>query len=344
MAKIEDDKLAQSLYKNGIGHIIAALKDAELAKQDKFRVITAIQNGYTGILSLLKAKLAAESAEDGHSLIWRKIKPVLRNGMRVWVGFEKGQTVDWDEIRRNFEHLQGPEMDWKKWWSRLDALRKFRNDCEHYQVQLGDASIEGHLSTIFFSVDSLLRNVIGVQPENELGKAWATVAQDAEVCERIRTERDKIFMGLNWISLRLPELIKMHTCPECSFPIIALDHVDKNCEALNSTFKCASCGAGFDYADLIEDVLNSHEFDDYGFRFEEAAYASPHIGSCAHCGHAGFDAEADICYCCGYKHQYVCNRCGERLTIDEIEAFLANESSLPECSYCHHMWEKVMEE
>jgi transcription elongation factor Elf1 len=77
----------------------------------------------------------------------------------------------------------------------------------------------------------------------------------AEVFAKEQEECKKSMDAIDWKYKTLEECIGFATCPECGSPLVRTDEVGKYRPSLE--VKCASCGASFEAANVIESCLEA---------------------------------------------------------------------------------------
>lgn len=333
------DQVAESLYKSGIGMIRSAIDDAEAADKtgDLVRCLIAIRSVYSGILLILKSRLAEASAKDENALIYSDFTPVLQKNGRVC--FEHSdRTVDFEEIKARLKQLNPPVA--ASIWAKLGDLRKFRNAAEHKFVEYDQSVVSGHLFSAHEIIAAILKGVVEISPKDALGDRWKKLLSITAVAKEYAKQRKTAFNKLQWFNPRLRELALLQPCSACGYTIVLLAEDCTSDKADESTFKCASCHHVFEYPEWMEEILQSQTFDDFGGRWKDEYLADRHIGCCPDCGRYGFDVETDMCYCCGFKKEYYCDCCGNKLRIDEVEECGDPNPNYVECFGCRYRMEK----
>jgi len=338
------DGVAERLQNNGTDLVKLGIQDAGAAetKKDCRRYLTSILNIYAGLLLLLKSRLAEESSLDGNALIYSRFDPALDESRRVIWKHNSNRTIGFDEICQRMGALAVPGLD-ENFWKTMRKLRDFRNDIEHKFAAADCESLASNLIIAYDLLGIVCVSVMDQSPSEALGDEWKELLGLTEVVRHVRDMRDAKFNKIIWMSPRLKELVSEARCPECAYPVLSFSGERDDCErAEECTFKCGACGSEFEYGPFVEDLLNAEKFDDYGGRWKDEFFADRHIGICPSCERYGFDAETDMCYCCGYHCEHRCYCCGERLTIGEIESNVADGVSNFECFHCRHVREKEM--
>ena len=329
-----DDEIAAKIYRNGILLVTLGIIDSRATERRQQRIVTSIVNSYAGILLLLKAELASRSAVKGYDLLWTK-------AYLKWKAKHPGmegqpRTANYDEIRRRISGIAYDGVDWPDFWAKLDVVHDYRCDIEHRYSDLNADALKVHLAHVCEIVDLIFSRIIGVNPADELEEAWEILSQIASVVKRQEKERNDEFGGLTWMNTRLRELAQRHVCPKCGYQIMRVKERGEDGTAMASTFRCGSCNKVFEYGDMMDDILKTQSFKDYGWRVKDEWFAPRHIGTCPECNRYGFDAETDTCYCCGHTYDYICQSCEEPLTIDEIETLDFDDSCFIQCAECRH--------
>lgn len=336
-----NEKIADGLRKNGTDLIKLGIQDADMAatNDDARRYLTAVLNVFAGMLLLLKSRLADASVKDNYALIYMKVDPVLKPDGSVGVRPVGRKTVDFSEIQKRMMMLGLPGLD-ERFWKGMQKLQGFRNDAEHYFAKMDETTCSANMLTVHDALIAICDFVLEESPQNIFGDEWRMLLKQADVAERLRNERDETMKGMQWINQRLEEMFDEGSCPKCGFQILSVDSISPNGKAVDSTFRCTACGQTFAYDELMEHLITTGSFDDYGGRWKDECFAPRHIGICPNCGRYAFDADTDTCYCCGCHEEYVCAMCGEKLTIDEIENNELEITYRSLCSHCRYLAEK----
>ena len=132
-----------SIIQNAVDSIAIGLED--YLSTDKRRIVSSARNIFAGIILLFKHKLCELSPSDADEvLIKQQVLPKIDTiGAVRWIGKGK-KTVDIQNIKERFKSL-GIVVNWK----RLDEIKQYRNDIEHYFSKLNTQSVQKLISDSF---------------------------------------------------------------------------------------------------------------------------------------------------------------------------------------------------
>lgn len=276
---------------------------------------------------MYKEKLRRLSHVDSDEvLIKAKITVKLdENGEITFVG-EGKKTVDVNEIRNRFKSL-GIFTDWKL----LDKIQEVRNNLEHYKFD-GDASILVEvINNCFIIIRNFLNDALDTDPlsvfDNDI---WEVFLKNEEVLEQERS----IVTASYENSLLEPKIKYFFDFIECMHCGSELVEITGESDINDVNGYCRTCGKDNYGPTLLERAIQiSTDAEDY--------YSVKHGGGtlfdvCPECRNRTFCNEEGICYVCEYEIVYEeCERCGNSLSLEE-QCFEGL------CSYCNHMFEKMM--
>lgn len=322
---IEEYAGVDTIFNNAITSISVGVEDYQC--NSNARNLSAIRNIYSGILLLYKEKLRRMSPVDSDEvLIKSKIAVKLdSNGKLTYIG-EGKKTVDVKEIRNRFKSLE-ISTD----WNRLDKIQGVRNNLEHYMFD-GDSSILAEvINNCFIIIRNFLINELDIDPlsifDNDI---WEVFLKNNEVLME-----EQIIVLESYENSMLDDKIKYFLksidCMHCGSELV---EITQGNDIYDVNGYCRTCGKENYGPILIERAIDiSTGFEDYR--------SVKHGGGtlfdvCPECGYRTFCNEEGLCYVCQYESEYeTCERCGESLSLDE-QCFEGL------CSYCNHMFEKIM--
>lgn len=316
-----------SLIKNAIDSIELGVEDYEKTNSDPRRASSAIRNFFAGVLLLLKEKLRQESpAGSNDALLYEKIiyKRAPDQSV-VFVGSGK-KTVDVGQIQERYKNL-GLALD----VAPLNELQQMRNDIEHNDASAHPhAKVQAAIARTFVLVVRVLEDHLGQKPNAVFsGDVWQTMLSEAQMYNEIEERCRKSRADLSGIPDAATDLLDSLECPHCGSMLLEATSGDY----IDSEYECHVCGKPSSLAVLLPPVIK--------IAFAGAAYeaykdggAAP-IGTCPTCYADAFHVGDDVCLVCGEGRQYTsCDRCEAELSLDEQDSGM--------CSWCQHMFDKVM--
>jgi hypothetical protein len=157
-----------SLLTNAKSSIIMGLEDYSSSRSD--RIISCTRNLFAGILLLFKHKLNILSPSNSkEALVKEKVIPKIgSNGQVKWVGNGK-KTVNVPQIRKRFDSL-GISVNWE----RVDNIRRFRNNVEHYYTGLSKDAMRDLISNSFLIIRDFVSQHLDLDPKIFLGEQVST--------------------------------------------------------------------------------------------------------------------------------------------------------------------------
>ncbi len=206
-----------SILQNAIDSIAIGLEDYELSENDKRRLISSTRNIFAGILLLFKHKLCELSPPDSdESLIKQKILPVIDStGAVNWIGKGK-KTVDVQNIKDRFDSL-GIDVD----WNRIDSIKTYRNNIEHYYSTQNLQSVRKLISDSFLIIRDFVSDHLNADPKQLLGEnAWTILIKVNEVYEKEKLVCVEALETLEFLNDEILYLFENYSCNECGSDLI----------------------------------------------------------------------------------------------------------------------------
>ncbi len=310
------------LLANAISSIEVGVEDYKL--NEPRRAASAVRNLYAGVLLLLKEKLRRDSpAGSNDALIYELVEFQRRPRGIAFVGKGK-KTVDVEQIRERFKSL-GLSLD----ETRLDQLRRIRNDIEHHSLKDSHAKVQEAIARTFVLVASVLEDHLGLKAHETFAEGvWQTMLDEAETFKEVEDRCRQSVAALVNVPSAGDAVLDYLECPRCGSSLI---EAAANTSYFDATFTCRACGVGTDLSEAIPRALAAL----YAGEAYDVAKdgGEPSIGTCPVCNAEAFHVEDDVCLVCGESRQYTeCERCEANLSLDEQETGL--------CSYCQHMADK----
>jgi hypothetical protein len=306
---------------NARDSIVMGLED--YSSSNPKRLISCTRNLFAGILLLFKYKLSLLSpANSDEALIKQKVLPRIdSSGSVVWIGQGKN-TVDVQQIKERFISLR-IRVD----WDRVEEIRKFRNDIEHYQSELPKAAMHKLISDSFLIIRNFLSQHLDLDPKKFLGKkAWNTLISVSEVYQKEKEECVKVIDTIEWGSEALYSALISYECSNCGSGLISIRKPKKKRD--DNVFHCRSCRTSWDFETIAEAAIKDYfEWDEY-LHYSEGGELP--IITCPECLHDTYIIDEQSCVLCGASAEHECARCGNEIPPEEIDGS-------GYCSWCAHM-------
>lgn len=315
-----------SIFQNAIDSIELGIEDYQINTPE--RLMSAVRNFYAGILLLFKAKLSELSLNSDESLLKQQIIPVHENGAIIWKGKGK-KTVDYDQI---IERLKSLGIDIDK--QRLDAIRSYRNNIEHYydKDKTKSESVRQYISSCFI----IIRDFIAVQFSKDPKECfkpeiWTVLVKETEVYQAEKGSCLESLQSLAWRNEIICTLFSKYICDACGSDLI--EPLDKSIgDSVDAKFRCRICDEEWEYFGLLIIVCEKEAEDDWR---SIADGGNPTFIDCPDCGNKCYYTCEEICLKCEVEGPFICKRCGMDIPYEELDYFHRDY-----CSYCDHMMSK----
>lgn len=291
-----------SILNNARDSIIIGIEDYKLATDggDEKRFLSSTRNLFAGILLLFKHKLSKLSPiGTDEVLIKKRIRPHRDGEKLTWKG-QGGNTVDFDQIKERSKSL-GINVEWK----RLDRIKEYRNNIEHYYAKDSADSVRTMISDCFLVINNFVTNELSLDPQELLGKdTWDTLVSIKEVHEAEKEAcNTKLRDDYDWKTHTAYKAAINYYCDDCFSDLISVND--------DSDFYCKTCGEIYDSEKFIEDALE-HEFS-YTIRDIQQG-AEPELFRCPDCDKETYTRGENICHLCGITQELRCIRCGDDIS------------------------------
>jgi hypothetical protein len=320
-----------SIFRNAISSIKIGFEDFQ--DDDEQRIISSVRNIYAGVLLLSKEVLVRMSPDnDPDLLISKNIKPVQKSDGSIVFESVGTTTLDRHDLFKRFSEL-GIKIDQKP----IEILSRIRNDIEHKSIAHPKETVEAAIANVLPLIADLLITHLGTDPAEALGDTWAEMLKVKEFYDNQLSFCNNTISKITFHSVT----IENHglICPECNSKLIEQEDPE-NTEQTEMKLSCRTCGIKPDTDSLILHTLVEATFGEAYIRMKDAAEDGP-CQHCPECGNESYIDYEEACAICEYHMEVeYCERCGEKLTHDEIA--LPNDSGF--CGYCNHMSEKIMRE
>ena len=296
-----------SILINAVDSIALGLEDYQTstAEEDERRIISCARNIYAGILLLFKHQLSS-----------------IDNRL-IWIGKRK-KTIDYQGIKDKFESLSI-----KVEWGRIDKIRDYRNDAEHYFSTLEHKAVQGLISNSFLIIRDFVTEQLKEDPKELLGSdAWSTLLEIHEVYEREKAVCASSLGTLDFFSETIFDAFVSYSCEDCSSGLIFSNELNE--DARESKFVCKSCDATYSYEEIVSPAIKDHYYVESYLAIKDGE--DDPVADCPFCGGA-YLFEEKICAECGESAVHECELCGNGISSEEL-----SEDSL--CGYCSHVMSK----
>jgi hypothetical protein len=314
-----------SLLQNAMDSIALGLEDYQ--SKDPRRILSSVRNIYAGILLLFKQKLLELSPPGSNEvLIKRKMSPrKTPSGTIEFVG-EGRQTVDVREIRERFEDLK-IGVDWK----RVNQVRDFRNDVEHYHSAISPDARKKSLSDCFLVIRDFIVTHLERDPKDTLGEvSWAALVSESGVYEAEKKECVATFKEIDWKSDTLFQALKECLCEDCDSGLLRI--LEPVADRESNEFECKSCGKTYEFEQMA--ILALGQFAAWESHSAIRDGEAPPIIECPECSNTAYVLSEDRCAICLTELERECQGCGADIPVEGLE--LANGY----CGWCNHMMSK----
>lgn len=320
-----------SLFENAIASIRMGVED--LRQQDADRDMSSVRNFYAGVLLLAKEAIIRQAPNADPSLvIGAKMKPIPDGNGGIEMEQVGHTTVDFQQITERAKSF-GVALDHKA----LKELNSIRNDIEHHYTSESSTAIRAAVSKGFPIVASLCRQM-DEDPIMLLGETWTTMLETKEMYDKELLEAKQTLARIAWYSASVSQA--QLNCSECQSEL--LEQTDPQNESQDLIeFRCKTCGANPELADVIEATVEKLYGADAYVRYKDAFEEGP-IYDCPACQRTCLIEGEDGCANCSEPLDYEdeCKFCGNGISIQDFLDGLDDG----QCSYCSYRMEKLMKE
>lgn len=317
------------IFENAVTSIILGIQDFENGTEE--RMLSAARNYYAGLLLLAKECLISAAPEaDAMDIIGAKFKPIPdgKGGVEhVVMGYA---TVDLAQLQQRFKDFGLPWPD-----VNIKQLQQFRNNLEHYHLKEPASALGEAIAASFPMVVDFFK-LLDEDPQEYFSDVWGTI-----IAERATFEKVRAACLASWEDIKWPAPVKdldKILCPECKSSLVGqADAANTDHETIVG--KCYQCGEEIAREKLMALVVEaSYEIDAYLMAKEGLNSA---ITFCPECGVGAYVETGDVsvCFFCGESVAGECSRCSAAIDVHEY-----NPDSPDLCSYCAHVFEKMMRE
>lgn len=318
------------IFDNAVTSIRMGIEDFETDDDD--RMMSAARNYYAGLLLLAKECLVRTApAAEAMTIVGARFKPIPNDDGGVDHVVDGYTTVDLGTLKRRFKDFKLP-------WPTADIskLQQYRNNLEHYHLAEPIAALREAIASSFPMIVDFFK-VLDEDPQHHLTTVWDVMVAERATFDKLRLECDLTWNAVAWPA-PVNSLDRM-SCPNCQSSLIAQDDPANPLHA-DVEGRCVQCNEEIDHNAMMTLIVNaSYETDAYIAAKEGQ---EPLIGDCPQCGESAYlDAYIDegkygVCFACGTSVDSVCDRCHERILIDEYEGEL--------CGSCTYAFDKIMAE
>ena len=247
--------VAEGILKNAVDSISLGIEDYQLGigdckPSDPRRLVSCTRNLFAGIILLFKHKLAKLSPPGSDEvLIKQHILPIQNSeGNIEWQGRGK-YTIDVQEIRKRFKNL-GIFIDWE----RIDKIKEYRNNIEHYYSSEPYNSIRTLITDCFIVIRDFVREHLKMDPLKLFGTdTWKVLTDVANVYEKEKLECVEHIKSIDFEYDKLETALIEYRCEKCESGLI--DVVSQVTDIFDAKFKCRSCGRIWDFVSIVDQVV-----------------------------------------------------------------------------------------
>jgi len=317
------------IFENAISSIILGIEDFETGSDA--RMLSSARNYYAGLLLLAKECLVRAAPEaDPMKVIGAKFKPVPDGDGGVEHEVVGYTTVDLSQLKSRFKDFKLPWPD-----ADIDKLQRFRNDLEHHHLKEPVSALGEAIASSFPMVVDFC-DILDEDPQAHLVDVWGTILEQHDAFQKVKKQCFDSLEVIEWPA-EVSKLDRM-SCPACGSSLIGqADPANTDHEQVEG--KCYQCGEEIAFDTLMELVVKtSYEIDAYLMAKDSLNAAFDYCPECAVKAYVD-SGEASVCFNCGVSIAGECSRCSTTIDLNEYNPDHPNL-----CSYCAHMWEKVMRE
>ena len=314
-----------SILQNAIDSIVMGIEDYN--NPNPRRLVSCTRNIFSGTLLLFKHKLSLLSPPGSDEVLLKQnITPTFDPaGSLHWKGKGKN-TVDVDQIKERFDNLN-VTVDWR----RVERIRKYRNNIEHYFSSSPDETARVLIAESFLVIRDFIRLQLDQDPLKLLGApTWNTLTEVAEVYNKEKQECTDHIKTVAWRYDSLERALLEYECPECGSGLIDIKN-PKGSDRDTTIFTCRSCGEEESFEQLSPLAIAAY--------FDGENYSSIRDGddpvtiTCPTCNEDTYFLDDDVCVLCEMSVERECLVCGQTIPAEEIDG-------TGFCSWCAYMASK----
>jgi len=317
------------IFENAITSIRLGIEDFQTGDDD--RMLSAARNYYAGLLLLAKqCLLTAAPKADPMNIIGAKFKPVPDGVGGVVHEVQGYTTVDLHQLKERFKVFK---LKWPA--TNISKLQKFRNDLEHHHLKEPVSALSEAIASSFPMIIDFFE-ILGEEPKEYLEDVWESILEQHDAFAKVQKQCLESLLCVKWPAAVFN--LEQMSCPNCSSSLIGQAD-SKNTSHLDIKANCFQCGfiiAEDSFAEMV--VETSYSVDAYILAKEGGMDA---IATCPNCSANAYveTHEISVCFNCGESVAGECSRCSAGITVHE---YSYDHSEL--CSYCLHMYDKIMQE
>jgi hypothetical protein len=306
-----------SILNNAIQAMECGIEDYKIGSDARLK--SAIRNVHAGVLLLFKEKLAWLSPPGSDEvLLKQQVVPEIAGTTLIWKGQGK-KTVDVVNIEKRFDSL-GITVD----WTAFGDINRIRNEIEHYYTVANANVIREAIAKSFGIASEFLAGQLALDPKQQFSAtAWTVFVDVKEVYEQEKARCVRSHADVDCESAYVSKSIDRFSCDECGSDLIFVH--------ANSEAECRSCSRTWDREALIVAIVDAASWGDNFSSVKDGG--DPVTGICPECGSDAFIGEEMACAVCAEHQQEECLRCGEGISLGELDG-----SGF--CGYCTHMMSK----
>lgn len=317
------------IFNNAVTSIVLGIEDFQ--EGSDARMLSAARNYYAGLLLLGKECLIRAAPDaDPMEVIGAKFEPIPNGDGGVDHEVIGYATVDFSQLQSRFKKFG---LSWPN--GNITKLQKFRNNLEHYHLVEPVGRLREAIADSFPMIIDFFET-LKEDPQDVLENVWDTILEEANTFRKVQQSCKDSLMNLSWPGevLNLDHI----SCRNCTSSLIG--QVDRsNTNVTGAIGKCFQCGQEYDEENLVEMVvLASYQIDAY---YAAKNGESSPINTCPNCNAETYveNGEISVCFACKETVGGECSRCSTDITVHEY-----NPDHPELCSYCAHVWEKMVRE
>jgi len=324
-----------SILNNARDSIIMGLEDYTASSSDEKRLISCTRNLFAGILLLFKEKLRQLSPPDSEeALIKNRVQPKIDSTGNVqWAG-KGNNTVDVQQIQERFKSLDLSFVH----WDRVEKIRKFRNDIEHYYDTSPVVTASSLISNTFIVIRDFLFQHLQIDPRDFFGDApWETLVSVSEVYEKEKKDCVELLKSIDWKSNELCTALLSFDCTACGSGLIAIRGLEAKHDKYENEFYCRGCDASWSFEDIAEDALKEYFSGKSHIDIMDGGDGEL-LFQCPNCMKDSYISEENRCPICETQVEgKICSRCQNGIPLREL---LEDDLVDGFCGYCSYLINK----
>lgn len=307
---IGKQKVAEGILKNAVDSISLGIEDYQLGvgdceSSDPRRLVSCTRNLFAGIILLFKHKLAKLSPPGSDEVLIKQHIVPIRNseGNIEWQG-QGENTVNMYKIKERFENFNINVA-----WERIEEIKKYRNNIEHYYSSKPQDSIRSLITDCFIVIRDFVRGHLNMDPLELFGAdTWKILIEVAEVYKKEKLECVEHIKSIDFEYDKLEVPLIKYRCGKCRSGLI--DETSQSSDIFNTKFRCRSCGKIWDFVSIV-DLAVPEYFSIQNYSSVKNGGYSVTTVICPTCDLETYVLKEDKCLVCGETANLECQLCGE---------------------------------